>query len=126
MNLKLVSACAVLTLVMGCQPQDKSDTVNVITSTDICDSQDKMLGGWERFDATPDVQKAMAFVLTKMDTPATFKQITDVHAQIVSGVNYAIEYELDDASVWNTIVYRNLEAQYTLAQSPRKGRFCKQ
>ncbi|ENQ8701819.1 cystatin domain-containing protein [Vibrio harveyi] len=126
MKLKTVSACAILVLLVGCQQKTQEEATQSTTSADVCNTQGNMPGGWNEFDATPDAQKAMAFVLNKMETLASFKQILSVHAQIVSGVNYAIEFELNDGSVWNTVVYRNLDGEYAITQSPKEGRFCEQ
>ncbi|EPF9371541.1 cystatin domain-containing protein [Vibrio parahaemolyticus] len=126
MMLKTVSTCAILGLLVGCQPKNQEETTHVTTSADVCNTQGNMPGGWNKFDATPDAQKAMAFVLKQMDTLSSFKQILTVHAQIVSGVNYAIEFEMDDGSIWNTIVYRNLDGEYAITQSPKEGHFCEQ
>lgn len=126
MMLKTVSTCAILGLLVGCQPKNQEETTHVTVSADVCNTQGNMPGGWNEFDATPDAQKAMAFVLKQMDTLSSFKQILTVHAQIVSGVNYAIEFEMDDGSIWNTIVYRNLDGEYAITQSPKEGHFCEQ
>ncbi len=126
MMLKTVSTCAILGLLVGCQPKNQEETTHVTGSADVCNTQGNMPGGWNEFDATPDAQKAMAFVLKQMDTLSSFKQILTVHAQIVSGVNYAIEFEMDDGSIWNTIVYRNLDGEYAITQSPKEGHFCEQ
>ncbi|TOO40974.1 pyruvate dehydrogenase [Vibrio parahaemolyticus] len=121
-----MSTCAILGLLVGCQPKNQEETTHVTASADVCNTQGNMPGGWNEFDATPDAQKAMAFVLKQMDTLSSFKQILTVHAQIVSGVNYAIEFEMDDGSIWNTIVYRNLDGEYAITQSPKEGHFCEQ
>nr|WP_319534041.1 cystatin domain-containing protein [uncultured Vibrio sp.] len=126
MKFKTMSACAVLVLLVGCQQNSPEDTTGITASADVCNTQGNMPGGWKRFESTPDVQKAMAFVLTEMDTLSSFKQILNVQAQIVSGVNYAIEFEMEDGAVWNTIVYRNLDGDYSMTQSPHKGKFCEQ
>ncbi|MGU3813499.1 cystatin family protein [Vibrio diabolicus] len=126
MKLKTVSVCALLVLLAGCQQENPSQATQLTTSADVCNTQGNMPGGWNEFNATPDAQKAMAFVLKRMDTIASFKQILNVHAQIVSGVNYAIEFELDDGSIWNTVVYRNLDGAYAITQSPKEGHFCEQ
>ncbi len=127
MKFKTMSACALLVLLVGCQQNNpEEETTEITASADVCSSQGNMPGGWKMFKSTPDVQKAMAFVLTEMDTPSSFKQILNVHAQIVSGVNYAIEFEMDDGVIWNTIVYRNLDGDYSITQSPHEGKFCEQ
>ena len=126
MKLKTVSACAILILLAGCQQNTQDEAAQPTTSADVCNTKGNMPGGWNEFDATADAQKAMAFVLKKMETLASFKQILSVHAQVVSGVNYAIEFELYDGTVWNTVVYRNLDGEYAITQSPKEGRFCEQ
>ncbi|ANQ24141.1 pyruvate dehydrogenase [Vibrio natriegens] len=126
MKFKTMSACALLVLLVGCQQNSPEETTEITTSADVCSSQGNMPGGWKMFKSTPDVQKAMAFVLTEMDSASSFKQIINVHAQIVSGVNYAIEFEMGDGVVWNTIVYRNLDGDYSITQSPHEGKFCEQ
>ncbi|GAK22153.1 pyruvate/2-oxoglutarate dehydrogenase complex, dihydrolipoamide dehydrogenase component [Vibrio sp. JCM 19052] len=123
MKLKTVSACAILVLLVGCQQKTQDEATQPTTSADVCSTQGNMPGGWNEFDATPDAQKAMAFVLNKMETLSSFKQILSVHAQIVSGVNYAIEFELNDDSVWNTVVYRNLMVNMRLRNHRKKVAF---
>lgn len=125
MKLKTMSAYVLLALLAGCQQNSPEGSTETTASADVCNTQGNIPGGWRKFEVTPDVQKAMAFVLQEIATPSSFKQILDVHAQLVSGVNYAIEFELDNGSVWNTIVYRNLDAKYTIIQQPKVGEFCK-
>ncbi|PFG58276.1 Cystatin domain-containing protein [Vibrio sp. ES.051] len=126
MHLKTVSVCALLVLLAGCQQETPNDSTQSKTSVAVCTTQDNIPGGWNEFHVTPDAEKAMDFVLKKMNSLASFQQILNVYAQIVSGVNYAIEFELDDGSVWNTVVYRNLDGDYAITQSPKKGLFCEQ
>lgn len=126
MKLQTVSACALLVMLVGCQQHNLESTTGMTASADVCNTQGNVPGGWRKFEVTPDVQRAMAFVLTKMDTLSSFKQILNVHAQIVSGVNYAIEFEMDDRSVWNTIVYRDLDGNYAIVHRPQEGTFCEQ
>ncbi|CAE6944836.1 hypothetical protein ACOMICROBIO_FLGHMIGD_04279 [Vibrio sp. B1FLJ16] len=126
MKLQTVSAVALMVMLVGCQQYNPESTADMTASADVCNAQENVPGGWREFEATPDVQRAMGFVLTKMDTLSSFKQILNVHAQIVSGVNYAIEFEMDDGSVWNTIVYRDLEGNYASVHRPREGKFCEE
>lgn len=124
MKLHSVSAVALMVMLVGCQQYSPESSADMTTSADVCNAQENVPGGWREFEATPDAQRAMAFVLTKMDTLSSFKRILNVHAQIVSGVNYAIEFEMDDGSVWNTIVYRDLDGNYAIVNRPREGKFC--
>ncbi len=126
MKLKTVSACAILVLLVGCQQKLKMKRHSqqprqmYVIHKEIC-----QVGGTNSM-LPQTLKRQCTFVLNKMETLASFKQILSVHAQIVSGVNYAIEFELNDGSVWNTVVYRNLDGEYAITQSPKEGRFCEQ
>ncbi|EOG7622831.1 pyruvate dehydrogenase, partial [Vibrio parahaemolyticus] len=54
MMLKTVSTCAILGLLVGCQPKNQEETTHVTASADVCNTQGNMPGGWNEFDATPD------------------------------------------------------------------------
>ncbi len=123
MRLQKVLAGALLILLVGCQQYNPDNSADM---ADVCTTQANVPGGWKTFEVTPDVQRAMDFVLTRLDTLSAFKQILNVHAQIVSGVNYALEFEMDDGSVWNTVVYRDLDANYEIVHRPREGKFCEE
>ena len=59
-----------------------------------------------------------------MNTAAKLEKILSVRTQVVSGLNYAIDFEMDNGEVWNTIVYRSLQGEMTMTQAAQKGRLC--
>ena len=52
------------------------------------------------------------------------KEVLAVYSQVVNGMNYALEFQLEDGTIWSAIVYRNLEGKYTITQTPITGLFC--
>ena len=60
----------------------------------------------------------------RMNTAAKLKEILSVRTQVVNGMNYAIEFEMDNGEVWNTIVYRSLKGDMEMTQSAQQGRIC--
>jgi hypothetical protein len=56
-----------------------------------------------------------------MNTAARLRSIREVRTQVVAGLNYAIEFELDNGEVWHTIVFRDLDGKYHLTQPARLG-----
>ncbi|EDP57227.1 cystatin domain-containing protein [Vibrio sp. AND4] len=89
----------------------------------IC-SAANLTGGWSQAEVTPKAQQALDFVLGQMNTSAKLKQILSVRTQVVSGINYAIEFEMDNGEVWNTIVYRSLNDEMKITQPAQQGRIC--
>lgn len=59
-----------------------------------------------------------------MNTNAKLKKIVGVRTQVVAGLNYAIEFEMDNGEVWNTIVYRSLQGDIEMMQAVQQGRLC--
>ncbi|MCK5906684.1 MAG: amidohydrolase family protein [Flavobacteriales bacterium] len=80
------------------------------------EKQRNLAGGWSKTDVTPDVEKALNFVLKQMNSSAKLDKIVSVKTQIVKGKNYDIDFQLDNGEVWNTIVYRNLNGEYTMTK----------
>lgn len=117
-KLLVVATLATLTLA-GCatQPEPQQST------SPIC--QNKMLaGGWKVAEMTPEVDKAVATLMDRMNTASPLKQVNQVRSQIVNGTNYAIEIELENDEVWHAIVYRNIRGDYMIDSVAKQGKLC--
>ncbi len=79
--------------------------------------QRQMAGGWSESEVTPEVEKALDFVLQQMNTSAKLDKIVSVKTQVVAGINYDIDFKLDNGEVWNTIVYRDLDGNYKMTKT---------
>ncbi len=76
----------------------------------------KLAGGWSKTEITPEVEKALDFVLKQMNTSAKLDKIVAVKYQIVKGKNYDIDFKLDNGEVWNTVVYMDLKGNYKMTK----------
>ena len=123
MDAKIIWVVAVM-LLAGCDKPTEQPSVDNKIAEAICRSGDRMPGGWIISEETPEVRKAVQLVIKKMDKPAKLKKLLAVHSQIVNGVNYALEYQLENGTIWSAIVYRDLEGKYTVTQRPIPGLFC--
>ncbi|PMI45978.1 2-oxoglutarate dehydrogenase, partial [Vibrio splendidus] len=83
-----------------------------------------LTGGWSQSDITPQAKQALDVVLGQMNTSTKLKQILSVRTQVVAGLNYAIEFEMDNGEVWNTVVYRSLQGDIEMTQPAQQGRLC--
>ncbi|MBF4255779.1 2-oxoglutarate dehydrogenase [Vibrio anguillarum] len=118
----------------GCDQQTQTESTKaleptvMVTETDavtspICASE-LMPGGWQATKITDEAKEALKSALAQMENNAQLKDIIDVRSQVVNGVNYAIEFEMDDGSIWNAIIYRSLEGDYLLTQPAKQGKLC--
>lgn len=87
-----------------------------------CDRSGELAGGWQTSEVTEDVEMALDFALAQMDTSAELEKILGVQTQVVSGLNYTIDFQLDNGEVWNTIVYQDLSGNYSMTEPPAPGR----
>ena len=78
--------------------------------------------GWNESEVTPEVKAALDSVLKQMNTSAKLKKILGVKTQVVAGMNYAIDFQLDNDQVWNTVVFRDLSGNYTMTKPATRVR----
>jgi len=76
-----------------------------------------LAGGWSETQVSPEAEKALDFVLQQMNTSAKLDKIVKVKTQVVAGVNYDIDFKLDNGEVWNTIVYKDLKGNYKMTKT---------
>lgn len=66
----------------------------------------------------------MLIVMPQVGAESRLKQINQVKTQVVNGVNYAIEFTLENGEIWNTLVFRNLRNDYMIEQVAKPGALC--
>lgn len=116
-------ACSsILLFTAGCSQQTQQEPVlSSDNMNPLCNVDNGMAGGWNTSVVTPEVEKAINYVLGMMNTSAKLEQILAVKTQVVAGTNYAIDFKLDDGQVWNTRVFRNLNGKFTMTQPAQQG-----
>jgi choloylglycine hydrolase len=76
-------------------------------------------GGWSEGEIDEATEDAVAFVLSRMNTSAKLKRILQVKKQVVKGMNYDITFELDNNTVWNAVVYRDLSGEFSITKTSK-------
>jgi predicted amidohydrolase YtcJ len=79
-----------------------------------------MPGGWAEAPVDAEVEKAVAFAVAEMKTPAKLARIVGARRQVVKGMNYDVTFELDNGETWHAVVYRDLTAQLSLTTPPAR------
>ncbi|MGI2026494.1 cystatin domain-containing protein [Endozoicomonas acroporae] len=124
MKVKMICALYAAIMLMGCEAPYDKPVVDNKTAEAICQAKDNLPGGWTKSEVTPEVLKAVKLVVKGMEKSAKLKKMLAVHSQIVNGVNYALEFQLENGTIWSAIVYRDLEGKYNITQAPIPGLFC--
>ncbi|WP_419536517.1 hypothetical protein [Endozoicomonas sp.] len=124
--MKVKTICAVIAVIAltGCEHSEEKPSIDNKTAEAICNAKESLPGGWAKSDVTPEAKKAVELVIKGMEKPAKLKKMLAVHSQIVNGVNYALEFQLENGTIWSAIVYRDLEGKYSITQMPIPGLFC--
>ncbi len=76
-----------------------------------------LAGGWSQSEVTPEVKLALDTVLKQWNNASALEKIISVKTQVVAGVNYNIDFQLENGEVWNTVVYRNLKNEYLMTKA---------
>lgn len=120
----LLALSSIVLFTAGCsQRTEQTPPLSSDNTNPLCNVDNGMAGGWVTSTVTPEVEAALDHVLGMMNTSAKLKQILDVKTQVVSGINYAIDFELDDGQVWNTKVFRSLNGKFKMTQPAQQGSF---
>lgn len=121
MNRILASSVISVLALAGCATQSQPE--QELTQNPMC--MDKGLpGGWSTSSITPEVMRAMDTIQGQMHNESPLKQINQVRTQVVSGMNYAIEYTLENGEVWHAVVNRNLRGDYMIERISKPGPLC--
>ncbi len=105
-----------------------SQTAGKTPTAEAIDTQGESMNGktltgvWSHQDAvSDDAQAALDWVLAQMNNAAGLQTVRGVWTQVVAGLNYAIEFELDNGEVWHTVVFRDLDGEFHLTQPAQLG-----
>ncbi|NOH99531.1 2-oxoglutarate dehydrogenase [Vibrio kanaloae] len=123
MNKVLLATLFSVAALAGCSQKTEVSDQSQEEMNPICSTKN-LTGGWSQSDITREAKQALDVVLGQMNTTAKLKKILGVRTQVVAGLNYAIEFEMDNGEVWNTIVYRSLQGDIEMMQAAQQGRLC--
>lgn len=117
----LVALTAIATLA-GCSQttQPKKDPASV---SPMCRTE-ALAGGWNVSELIPEAQQAVDTLLNQMNTASKLKEVNEIRTQVVNGINYAIEFTLENDEVWHAVVYRNLRGDYMIDSVAQRGKLC--
>jgi choloylglycine hydrolase len=92
--------------------REKTQDIEYVTAP----NKKMMAGGWSEGQVDKPTEEAVAFVLSRMNSSGKLKRIVQVKKQVVKGMNYDITFELDNNTVWNAVVYRDLSGEFSITK----------
>ena len=90
----------------------------------MCQSGENLAGGWQDAELTPDAQQAVNTLLDRMNNASPLESVTQIRTQVVNGINYAIEVQLENGQYWHGKVYRNIRGDYLIDSVAQQGKLC--
>ncbi|NRB69486.1 MAG: 2-oxoglutarate dehydrogenase [Vibrio sp.] len=121
MNRIFASSVISVLVLVGCAKQSQPEQEQA--KSPVCMEQG-LPGGWSPSGITPEVMRAMDTILGQMNNESSVKQINQVRTQVVSGINYAIEFTLENGATWHAVVNRNLRGDYMIERIAKPGPLC--
>lgn len=94
MNRTFATSVISVLVLAGCATQSQPEPEQELAQNPIC-IEKGLPGGWSTSSITPEVMRAMDTILGQMNNESPVKQINQVRTQVVSGMNYAIEFTLE-------------------------------
>lgn len=110
-------------ILSGCNQATQTEQASTMPNNPMCNNE-AMPGGWSPEEMTPEVEQAVNTVLAQMNNASPLKQITDVRTQVVAGMNYAVEFELENGQIWHAVVFHSLDDSYTVTEVAKQGKIC--
>ncbi|NRF28844.1 cystatin domain-containing protein [Vibrio coralliilyticus] len=123
MNRIFASSVISVLVLAGCATQSQPEPEQELAQNPIC-MEKGLPDGWSTSSITPEVMRAMDTILGQMNTESPVKQVNQVRTQVVSGMNYAIEFTLENGEVWHAVVNRNLRDDYMIERIAKPGPLC--
>ena len=117
-KVKLLIASLAVIVLTGCVNKDNIDNAKPAQEKTVQATHGKILaGGWSQSEVTPEAKLALDTVLKQWNNASKLEKIITVKTQIVAGVNYKIDFQLENGEVWNTVVFKNLNNEYLMTKA---------
>lgn len=76
----------------------------------------QMTGGWKNIEINKEAKDAVNFAILESNLDSKLKKIISAKQQLVNGINYDLTFELDNGQIWNGIVYKTRDGEYSIGK----------
>ncbi len=89
-----------------------------------CTSAEGLAGGWSTMALTPELQETLLGVISQLDPTGTVAGILSVRSQVVAGMNYLVDYQLESGETRSVGLFQDLSGNFNLTEPPSPGPAC--
>ncbi len=101
-----------------------SEAAATIAARPECAATTGMAGGWNPLELSPELQDTLLDVVSQLDTTGTVASILSVRSQVVAGMNYLVDYQLEDGQTRSLGLFQDLSGNFNLTEPPSDGPAC--
>ncbi|OEF27635.1 cystatin domain-containing protein [Vibrio rumoiensis] len=109
-----VGALALMACSSSPETPDAETASTGSTQQAICEPAKAMPGSWQPAEVTPEAKQAAVLATASMDGGHSLKEIHSVEQQVVAGMNYKVNFTIEDGEAYSTVVFRSLKGEYKL------------
>ncbi|GJM64864.1 amidohydrolase family protein [Persicobacter diffluens] len=92
----------------------RGNTVYRLENNKTVDQQ--ITGGWKNIKINQEVKDAASFGILESNLDSKLKKIVSSKQQLVNGINYDLTFELENGEIWNGIVYKTRDGEYSIGK----------
>lgn len=99
-------------VLMACSSEPKQNK-QMLEVSKKCEATQSIPDGWQQAKITPELKQAAIAAASSMEGKHTVKEVQSATEQVVSGMNYKINFTTEESdTAFVTVVYRNLNGEY--------------
>lgn len=83
--------------------------------------KEKSLGEWSETNLEDDVKEAIDYAVKEINPTSKLKKVIETRKQIVKGINYELSFSLVNGEIWNVLVYRDLDGNFSLTKKTQRS-----
>ncbi len=82
-------------------------------------NRENRAGSWDQAAIENDVKEALDFALQEINSNTSLKEVISAKKQVVKGLNYDLKFALENGEIWNVIVYRDLDGNFSITEKTK-------
>ncbi|WP_086984354.1 cystatin domain-containing protein [Vibrio aphrogenes] len=79
-----------------------------------CETVKSMPGGWQEAEISAEVKQSALLAVASLEGNHSVKSIQRAQQQVVAGMNYKVEFTIEDDTTYTAKVYKDLKGQYKI------------
>jgi hypothetical protein len=83
-------------------------------------STKNMTGAWSETEVNNEIKMALNALSATLELKAPVDRVLSARSQVVNGMNYELEVQLENAELWIVWIHRDLNGNYTVLRPAKR------